>query len=1173
MSSFGGSTAPRIQVFRPTMEEFKNFSQCIEKIESQGAHKAGLAKIIPPDGWTPRKNGYDNIDLIIPAPIIQDVTGSQGLYQQINIQRKAMTVKEFKVLANNKKYSTPAHFDYEDLERKYWKNITFNAPIYGADVSGSLYDKNVEEFNIQHLNTILDMVKEDYEIQIEGVNTAYLYFGMWKTTFAWHTEDMDLYSINYLHFGAPKSWYVVPPEHGRRLERLAAGFFHGSHQTCPAFLRHKMTIISPSILRQYSIPFQKITQEPGEFMITFPFAYHSGFNHGFNCAESTNFALPRWVEYGKRTLSCTCRNDCVKICMDMFVRKFQPERYELWKAGKDFGSHPEDPSRHYAAPPPRKAELAILSRREERKKTKVSQRRHPVSNVKKAERQIRTTEVPSQDSDEDTELYDVNDVIYCEKPKKKMKKKARESVSKVHLEMKIKRDPEPTTVLETSTEVESENGMEIKAETSFQDKLGSKQIKMEVDDLMQNAENDGKKVETLNLGCTNTNDVTMNEQEVLLKTIPNANKDGKEKSNVTDSPPELQPFWHPDIKNKGNEITVRQVSQITVKNEHSSCQGNFEFINKYPNLRQLINNGDFSVFSINPVVDQKVPLMSSQEIENHSALSENSVLKIQSFQKSKDILSSNSDSTPSNPITSNTWRCEPTDGLKMKLIQQDIGKSTMNNSTDTENNVASLAPEKSVVLNDSVTEEKKSLTQKNKLKEMKQTKETHQKNKEQKKYAKKSKKELTTNDSPNSSLNSSGVKVQRADISQENWAHPLRELWQHQPHNFEAEIEFNKKFASIPPHCAICVLFTPMYNKSHFPTEPSDVPSYSSVQMPAYCYGNSLNSECMLDTNSLLRPDGTGPLLICSICKVCVHASCYGISLLPMGSSWTCTRCAREAVAAECCLCVLRGGALKPTNDNRWAHIICAVLITETYFENTAQKQPVNVSKITPTRQRLKCKYCLKTSLPKASKGTCVQCQSGKCYLPYHVTCGYMAGVIFETNDWPEPIHMICTRHAAARRKPPKRQLTNVFVGEKVIAKHKNKRYYWAVVKKKYIQEYYSILFEDNSHSTNTLPEDIVSRNVSVHGSPQMNEKVRVKWTDDKIYNGIFKGSQTCELYVIEFDDESVLHQERKQIYAADEELPKEVLAKVSTSSDRRNLDFEVEPDGKRIRVNNHRYS
>lgn len=67
----------------------------------------------------------------------------------------------------------------------------------------------LQEWNINHLGTILDLVNEDYGISIEGVNTAYLYFGMWKTTFAWHTEDMDLYSINYLHFGAPKTWYVL----------------------------------------------------------------------------------------------------------------------------------------------------------------------------------------------------------------------------------------------------------------------------------------------------------------------------------------------------------------------------------------------------------------------------------------------------------------------------------------------------------------------------------------------------------------------------------------------------------------------------------------------------------------------------------------------------------------------------------------------------------------------------------------------------------------------------------------------------------------------------------------------------------------------------------------------------------------------------------------------------
>ncbi|XP_072275411.1 lysine-specific demethylase 4A-like [Pyxicephalus adspersus] len=325
----------RIMTFYPTMEEFKNFKRYIAYIESQGAHRAGLAKVVPPKEWKPRACYDDLDDLVIPAPIQQVVTGQSGLFTQYNIQKKPMTVKEFRRIANSDKYCTPRYHDFEDLERKYWKNLTFNAPIYGADVNGTLYDKHVEEWNIGHLNTILDVVERESGITIEGVNTPYLYFGMWKTSFAWHTEDMDLYSINYLHFGEPKSWYTIPPEHGKRLERLAKGFFPGSAQSCEAFLRHKMTVISPFILKKYGIPFDKITQEAGEFMVTFPYGYHAGFNHGFNCAESTNFATLRWIEYGKQAVLCSCRKDMVKISMDVFVRKFQPERYKLWKSGKD----------------------------------------------------------------------------------------------------------------------------------------------------------------------------------------------------------------------------------------------------------------------------------------------------------------------------------------------------------------------------------------------------------------------------------------------------------------------------------------------------------------------------------------------------------------------------------------------------------------------------------------------------------------------------------------------------------------------------------------------------------------------------------------------------------------------------------------------------------------------
>lgn len=252
-----------------------------------------------------------------------------------------MTVTDFRDLANSESYRPPPHSNYQELEQLYWNRITSHAAIYGADVNGTISDKDYKFWNINFLDTILDYVGKDYDMSIDGVNTAYLYFGMWKTTFGWHTEDMDLYSINYLHFGAPKSWYSIPPAYGRKFEKLCAALFPNSYKSCKAFLRHKMTVINPKWLNDYSIPYDRVTQEPGHIMITFPFGYHAGFNHGFNCAESTNFATERWIEYGKHAILCHCCPDSVKFPMDCFVKRFQSSIFESWKSGKDNSQHPE----------------------------------------------------------------------------------------------------------------------------------------------------------------------------------------------------------------------------------------------------------------------------------------------------------------------------------------------------------------------------------------------------------------------------------------------------------------------------------------------------------------------------------------------------------------------------------------------------------------------------------------------------------------------------------------------------------------------------------------------------------------------------------------------------------------------------------------------------------------
>ena len=114
---------------------------------------------------------------------------------------------------------------------------------------------------------------------------------MWKATCSWHVEGMDLYAVNYIHNGAPKTWYGIPPSECHKLEQLARKLFPDMAETCFNPMRNKCLMISPQLLRANGVQVNKLVQEERNMIIAFPHAYHSGFNHGFNMAESTNFVV------------------------------------------------------------------------------------------------------------------------------------------------------------------------------------------------------------------------------------------------------------------------------------------------------------------------------------------------------------------------------------------------------------------------------------------------------------------------------------------------------------------------------------------------------------------------------------------------------------------------------------------------------------------------------------------------------------------------------------------------------------------------------------------------------------------------------------------------------------------------------------------------------------------
>lgn len=89
---------------------------------------------------------------------------------------------------------------------------------------------------------------------------------MFGSSFAWHREDRNLFSINYLHDGADKVWYSVPFEHAERLEKALQSEIDNlsvsarkKHQlNCNLVVRHKVLHADPSFLKKHGIPFGKV---------------------------------------------------------------------------------------------------------------------------------------------------------------------------------------------------------------------------------------------------------------------------------------------------------------------------------------------------------------------------------------------------------------------------------------------------------------------------------------------------------------------------------------------------------------------------------------------------------------------------------------------------------------------------------------------------------------------------------------------------------------------------------------------------------------------------------------------------------------------------------------------------------------------------------------------------
>ncbi|CAI0449935.1 unnamed protein product [Linum tenue] len=82
-------------------------------------------------------------------------------------------------------------------------------------------------------------------------------------------------------------------------------------------------------------------------------------------------------------------------------------------------------------------------------------------------------------------------------------------------------------------------------------------------------------------------------------------------------------------------------------------------------------------------------------------------------------------------------------------------------------------------------------------------------------------------------------------------------------------------------------------------------------------------------------------IIICNRCQIAVHQECYGARHVQDFTSWVCKACETPEIKRECCLCPVKGGALKPTDvQTLWVHVTCAWFRPEVSFASDEKMEP-----------------------------------------------------------------------------------------------------------------------------------------------------------------------------------------------------------------------------------------
>ncbi|GMH41230.1 hypothetical protein BSKO_09140 [Bryopsis sp. KO-2023] len=331
-----------VPTFRPSEQDFQDPYVCIRKVEAL-AGRCGACKIIPPPGVSGEP--LTSQDIITRAKDFEFPIFSQKIrqpawndFQETCLVKKPDMLSAASILERSDSFAESLNLTnisgdsskLDEIECEYWRTCGQSPGArckqefvdQPAAIAGSAF---LPTDNLSQTRWNFKNLKADQRFLFKhlgggdfDLGSPRLALGCLFGTNFWKRSHGNFQSLEFLHGGAPRIFYTIPPEYGdiveeiiiRQVYRKAMGklfkkgkSWENARRKAFQTLSKNYTTLLPKKLVEEGIPVFRTVQAPGEMISILPGSFHMSFSAGFNCHESLDLATTEWLFHGKRFLN------------------------------------------------------------------------------------------------------------------------------------------------------------------------------------------------------------------------------------------------------------------------------------------------------------------------------------------------------------------------------------------------------------------------------------------------------------------------------------------------------------------------------------------------------------------------------------------------------------------------------------------------------------------------------------------------------------------------------------------------------------------------------------------------------------------------------------------------------------------------------------------------------